>query len=152
VAEHLVIVGRLGWQYDDLLARINASELRGRVHLAGYVAPADLPSVYQGARLFIYPSIEEGFGLPPLEAMACGVPTISSAQSALDENLRGAARLVDPLDIEGMVAAMKELLTDERERRRLQAAGFERAATYRWEATAQGTLQGYRKAATPCRR
>jgi glycosyltransferase involved in cell wall biosynthesis len=152
VTEHLVIVGRLGWHYDDLLARIDAAPLRGRVHLAGYVTPADLPSVYQGARLFVYPSLEEGFGLPPLEAVACGVPTIAGTKSALEENLRGAARLVDPCDIEGMVAAMKELLTDERERRRLQAAGFERAARYRWEATAQGTLQCYRKAAAPCRR
>jgi glycosyltransferase involved in cell wall biosynthesis len=103
VTEHLVIVGRLGWHYDDLLARINAPELRGRVHLAGYVAPADLPSVYQEGRLFIYPSIEEGFGFPPLEVMACGVPTISSTQSALEERvLRLCGCGVLPLHVAGV--------------------------------------------------
>lgn len=144
IIEHLVIVGRLGWQYDDALARVEDPELRGRVHIVGYVGAADLPAVYQGARLFVYPSMEEGFGFPPLEAVACGVPVIVSATSSLEENLRGAARLVDPYDIGELAAAMKELLVDESERTRLRTAGLDRAAQFRWEATARRTLRCYR--------
>jgi len=146
-AEHLVMAGRLGWQYDDVLARIDDPVLRGRVHRLGYVDAEDLPAVYRGARLFVYPSLEEGFGLPPVEAMACGIPTISSATSALEGNLRGAARLVDPESVDALADAMRELLSDETERDRLRSLGLQRAAQFDWDASARATLRCYRLAA-----
>ena len=89
-----MLAGKLGWGYEALLKQVQAPALRGKVHLAGYVDQKDLPAVYAGARLFVYPSLHEGFGFPPLEAMACGVPVISTLSSSLVENLEGAAELV----------------------------------------------------------
>jgi glycosyltransferase involved in cell wall biosynthesis len=147
IAEHLVLAGRLGWDYDDLLAAIAAPALRGRVHLIGYVAQEDLPWLYGGARLFVYPSIEEGFGFPPLEAMACGVPTISSLGSSLLENLQGAAELVNPEDERALAAAMGRLLEDEPHRARLREQAFARVRQFRWEHTARQTLACYQELA-----
>jgi glycosyltransferase involved in cell wall biosynthesis len=78
IKEHLVLAGKLGWEYEDLLKQMQTPALREKVHLIGYVEQQDLPAVYSGAKIFVYPSLHEGFGFPPLEAMACGVPTISS--------------------------------------------------------------------------
>jgi glycosyltransferase involved in cell wall biosynthesis len=90
--EHLVLAGRMGWGYDDLLKQIENSELQNLVHVVGYVDQKDLPLLYAGAILFVYPSLQVGFGFPPLEAMACGVPTISSQGSSLGENLQGCGK------------------------------------------------------------
>jgi glycosyltransferase involved in cell wall biosynthesis len=148
IAEHLVLVGRLGWRYKDLLAQLDAPELRGRTHLMGYVSQRDLPWFYAGAKLFIYPSLEEGFGLPPLEAMACGVPTISSHSSALAENLQGAAELVPPDDVAALTSAMRRLLNDESLRAKHKVEGLACAARFRWEETARQTLDCYFAVAT----
>jgi glycosyltransferase involved in cell wall biosynthesis len=147
VAEHLVLAGRLGWGYGDLLTRIAAPPLRGRVHFLGYARQENLPWIYAGARLFVYPSLEEGFGFPPLEAMACGVPTISSSSSSLVENLHGAAELVDPHDSAALTGAMDRLLRDEGRRAELAACGPARAAEFRWDETARQTLACYREVA-----
>jgi glycosyltransferase involved in cell wall biosynthesis len=143
VQEHLVLAGRLGWGYDELLHRIAEPELKGRVHLIGYVSQQDMPSLFAAARLFVYPSLEEGFGFPPLEAMACGVPTISSSSSSLVENLHGAADLIDPLDTDGLANAMHRLLEDEAWRSKRSADGLERAARFRWDETARQTVACY---------
>ena len=90
-----MLAGPLGWNYEPLIKQLEVPELRGRVHMPGNIARRDLPSLYAGARLFVYPSRYEGFGFPPLEAMACGVPTVASSSSSLGENLDGAAELVD---------------------------------------------------------
>ena len=111
VREHLVLAGRLGWDYKGILEQINSPALRDRVHLPGYISQGDLPLLYAGARLFVYPSLEEGFGFPPLEAMACGVPTIASLSSSLAENLREAAELVPPDDTEALTARHGTLAT-----------------------------------------
>lgn len=142
--EHLVLAGRLGWGYKDLLALINAPELRGRIRVTGYIAQNDLPALYTGATLFVYPSLQEGFGFPPLEAMGCGVPTVSSRSSSLVENLQGAAELVAPDDIEALTNAMKRLLQDKSLHAKRKAQGLKRAATFRWEGTARQTLACYR--------
>jgi glycosyltransferase involved in cell wall biosynthesis len=147
ISEHLVLVGRLGWNYKDLLAQLDVPELRGRVHLMGYVSRSDLPWFYAGAKLFIYPSLEEGFGLPPLEAMACGVPTISSCSSSLGENLQGAAELVPPDDVGALTVAMSRLLHDESVQAKYREQGLARAVRFRWEKTAQNTLDCYRSLA-----
>ena len=140
---HLVLAGRLGWSYEEVLFRMSSSELRGRIHAPGYVSQADLPWYYAGAKLFVYPSFQEGFGFPPLEAMACGVPTISSLSTSLTENLAGAAELVPPDDVEALVAAMTRLLQNEQLRDERRRQGLERSARYSWIETARRTLECY---------
>jgi glycosyltransferase involved in cell wall biosynthesis len=144
IHEHMVLAGRLGWDYQALLTQINSPALRGRVHLLGYIPQCDLPWLYAGARLFVYPSLQEGFGLPPLEAMACGVPTIASLSSALADNLRGAAELVAPDDGAALTAAMKRLLQDAQLHAHHRTQGLARAAQFRWEETARHTLNCYK--------
>ena len=153
IKEHLVLAGKLGWGYEALLKRIDVPALRGKVHLAGYVDQQDLPAIYSGARLFVYPSLHEGFGFPPLEAMACGVPVISTLSSSLTENLAGAAELVAPDDIAALADAMRRVLADEALWAKRQTQGLEHASHYRWEQTARETLKSYQAAmATECRR
>jgi glycosyltransferase involved in cell wall biosynthesis len=142
---HLVLAGALGWAWEEILRKAAAPELRGRVHLAGYVADEDLPWVYRGASMFVYPSLYEGFGFPPLEAMACGVPVIASRSSALEENLRGAAELVPPSDAAALAAAMRGLEEDRERHERLAKLGLERAVAFRWEETARSVLACYRE-------
>jgi glycosyltransferase involved in cell wall biosynthesis len=143
VEEDLVLAGRRGWQHGPLEARLEAPAIRGRVHRPGYVADGDLPGLYAGARLFVYPSLHEGFGLPPLEAMACGTPTVASRAPALLENLSGAATLVDATDVPALVAAMKQLLLDPELAARRRSAGLERAKAFGWENTARRMLACY---------
>jgi len=145
--EHLVLAGRMGWGYDDLLKQIESPELRNRIHMVGYVDQKDLPLLYGGAKLFVYPSFQEGFGFPPLEAMACGVPTISSQGSSLGENLEGAAKLISPHDQESLIEAMNELLNDGTSWKHYRKEGLVRASKFRWEETALQTLRCYREVA-----
>lgn len=152
IKEHLVLAGKLGWGYEALLKQIQVPALRGKVHLAGYVDQKDLPAVYAGARLFVYPSLHEGFGFPPLEAMACGVPVISTRSSSLAENLERAAELVAPDDIAGLADAMQRLLTDDTLRAKRQGQGLELARQYRWEQTARETVKSYQAAMEMARR
>jgi glycosyltransferase involved in cell wall biosynthesis len=130
------------------LKQVESPELRGKVHLPGYIPQEELPWLYAGAKMFVYPSLQEGFGFPPLEAMACGVPTVSSLSSSLAENLRGAAELVPPEDIGALTDAMRRLLQDESLRAKRKAQGLERAAKYRWEETARQTVNCYLTVAT----
>jgi alpha-1,3-rhamnosyl/mannosyltransferase len=146
VKEHLVLAGKIGWDCEGLLEQLKISSLRGRVHLAGYIGQEDLPAVYAGARVFVYPSLHEGFGFPPLEAMACGVPVISTRTSSLIENLDGAAELVDPRDVNGLAEAMRRLVTDDVLRAGLRTKGLERVSRYRWDQTASETLKVYQRA------
>lgn len=146
--EQLVLAGKPGTYYAALLERIRSPALRGQVVLTGYVAKEDLPPLYAGARLFVYPSREEGFGLPPLEAMASGVPTIASDGSSLRENLAGAAELTPPEDVAALADAMERCLREPRRRERLVAAGVERAARFTWERTAQSMAALYARLAS----
>jgi alpha-1,3-rhamnosyl/mannosyltransferase len=146
IKEHLVLAGKLGWGYEALLRQMNMPALRGKVHLAGYVDQKDLPAVYAGARHFVYPSLHEGFGFPPLEAMACGVPVISTQTSSLVENLREAAELVEPNDMDGLADTMRRVLTDNVLWAALRTQGLERASRYRWDQTARETLKVYQTA------
>jgi alpha-1,3-rhamnosyl/mannosyltransferase len=141
--EHLVLGGDAGWSPNELLSRVARNELRGRVHLSGYIAEADLPFVYSGAALFVYPSLLEGFGFPPLEAMATGVPVIATDSSSLRENLAGAAVLVPPNDGKRLAEAMRILLSDETARATAVDAGLKRSQSYRWDRFAAETFACY---------
>lgn len=122
-APRLVLAGRLGWGTGELEEAIAQTELHGRLRLPGHVADAELPALYGGATLFVFPSLAEGFGFPPLEAMACGVPVVASDATSLRENLTGAAVLVPPADVEALANAIHGLLDDEGERSALVSRG-----------------------------
>jgi len=141
--EYLVLGGAQGWAPNELLSRIAGHGLEARIHLPGYIAEADLPFVYAGAALFVYPSLLEGFGFPPLEAMAAGVPVIASDTSSLRENLEGAATLVPVGDAKQLEAAMRRLLIDEAARRSAIERGLTRSESYRWECFAEETFALY---------
>jgi glycosyltransferase involved in cell wall biosynthesis len=141
-----VIAGRPGWKYDDVLRELQRRELQGRVEVRGYVHEDELASLYRHALAFVYPSLYEGFGLPVIEAMACGAPVLTSRVSALPELAEGAAVLVDPTDEAALADAMHALATDETLRVRLRASGRARAAQYSWEATADRTIEAYEEA------
>jgi glycosyltransferase involved in cell wall biosynthesis len=142
-SEHLVLAGDVGWSPNELLSHVARNGLEHRIHLPGYIAEADLPFVYAGAALFVYPSLLEGFGFPPLEAMAMGVPVVASETSSLRENLAGAATLVPSGDVRQLANAMRILLTDEAERASAVEAGLKRSQSYRWDRFAGKTFACY---------
>jgi glycosyltransferase involved in cell wall biosynthesis len=133
---HLIIAGGKGWLYEDVLAEVARQRLEERVHFIGFVADVDLPALYSDASLFVFPSLYEGFGLPLLEAMACGVPVVSSDASSLPEVAGDAAVLLSPHDQEAWSAALDRLLDDAPERTRLVASGFRQARRFRWQQAA----------------
>jgi glycosyltransferase involved in cell wall biosynthesis len=143
VPQHLVLVGKEGWAFEALRRRVAQSGVSSRIHFTGYVADADLPPLYAAADLFVYPSLYEGFGLPPLEAMACGTPVVTSNTSSLPEVVGDAAMTVDPLDIERLGMAMAEVLLSAERRDQLIEAGFQQATRFSWERTARETIAAY---------
>lgn len=141
----LVLAGSVGWHPAPLERALRALPSGARVHRTGYVSEEDAAALYTGARVFVYPSIEEGFGLPPLEAMAHGTPVISSNSSAMAEVLSGAAILVDPRDETALSGAILHVLNDRNRARELRRAGFNRATEFTWERTAAETNACYRE-------
>jgi len=142
----LVIVG--GPTLDaSAQAAIEQSSARDRIMLLGHVPEECLPTVYSGAALLCFPSLYEGFGLPVLEAMACGTPVVCSNASSLPEVAGSAAVMVEPESREALTEAMDAVLSDRHHREALSAAGIERARQFSWERTAGLTLDAYRKAA-----
>ena len=139
----LVIVGKVGWQSDDLYSYVEKSGMSERVRFTGYVSEEDLCALYSSCRACVYPSLYEGFGLPPLEAMACGAPVVTSRIASIEETVGRAARLVDPTDVRALAQAIIELLKSEAQRQHFSVAGVERAAQFTWEKTAQTTLEVY---------
>ncbi len=142
----LIIAGAKGWRYQAIFARVQELGLTDRVRFPGYIPAAELPDWYRAAELLIYPSLYEGFGLPPLEAMACGTPVITSNTSSLPEVVGDAALLVDPYDVEAIADALARLLEDAELRRQLREAGLQRARLFSWERTARETIAAYRLA------
>jgi glycosyltransferase involved in cell wall biosynthesis len=140
----LVVAGGRGWGHTDLQETTQALGLRHHVHFTGFVDDDDLPDLYRGASVFVYPSLYEGFGLPVLEAMACGVPVISSNRSSLPEVAGDAALLVDPSQPEALAAAMASMMNDGELRQALRSKGLLRAQEFTWDAVAQKTLAVYR--------
>ncbi len=145
---HLVIAGKKGWLYEPLLARVQQLGLGKWVHFPGYVPQQDLPALVSGARLFVLPSLYEGFGLPVLEAMACGTPVICSNVSSLPEVAGDAAILVNPHDTTELVTALQRLLRDGVLRRNLVQKGLSQVRRFSWETCARETLDILQTAGT----
>ncbi len=143
----LALAGRQDARYPEAAQRVQALGLGDRVRLVGDVAEADLPALYTGAALFVFPSLYEGFGFPVLEAMACGAPVITSATSSLPEVAGDAALLVDPTDTAALGRAMVAVLQDGRLWTRLHQASLQRAQTFSWARAARETLAVYRRVA-----
>ncbi len=139
----LVIAGKLGWNAERLMRLVGELKLSGCVKFIGYVPDEDLPAIYQGALVFVYPALWEGFGLPVLEAMASGVPVLTSATSSLGEIAENAAVLVDPLSVKSIFEGLRQLLTDESLRANLSQIGLMRARQFSWRKTAEETLRVY---------
>jgi glycosyltransferase involved in cell wall biosynthesis len=143
--EGLVLAGSRGWLSEEVYSAVEALNLGEHVRFLGRVPSTHLVYLYNAARLLVHPSFYEGFGLPPLEAMTCGTPTIVSNVSALPEVVGDAAILIDPHDIGGLTVAMWRALTDEDLRASLIAKGLKRAQTFSWERAARETLDVYRR-------
>lgn len=141
----LVIVGMKGWGMERFSESLRHMINRGEIRLPGYVDQAALPALYAGARLFVYPSLYEGFGLPPLEAMACGVPVIASRRASLPEVVGDAGLLVDPLDDAVIAGHMRSLIEDDAMHARLSSAGLARAKGFTWRKFALETVAVYKK-------
>jgi glycosyltransferase involved in cell wall biosynthesis len=140
---HLVIAGQKGWLFEPIFRRVEELGFKERVTFLGFFADEDLPVLYNLADLFVLPSLYEGFGLPPLEAMACGIPVIASDVSSLPEVLGDAAKMVDPLDVGALANVMHRVLSDEPLRRRMVGKGLARAARFTWRDAALGARQAY---------
>ena len=128
----LVLVGRSGWRAGELHALASSLGIAASVKFTGWLPDADVVQLYNQAELFVYPSRYEGFGLPPLEAMACGVPVVTSDRSATAEVGRGAAVLINPDSDESLADGMRQVLSDGALRARLVVAGYERTRRYSW--------------------
>jgi len=139
----LVVAGAQGWLNDSVRSRVESLGLGDRVHLAGYVEGEDLAALYSLATVFAYPSLREGFGLPVLEAMACGTPVLTSDVSSLPEVAGEAAVLVPPTDIEAIADGLLRLLEDAALRADLGERGRRQAAGFSWERCARETLGVY---------
>jgi glycosyltransferase involved in cell wall biosynthesis len=143
VRHQLVVVGGKGWLYRTIFDEVQRLGLVGQVMFTGYVAREDLPALYGAAELLVYPSLYEGFGLPPLEAMACGCPVVTSDRSSLPEVVGEAAICVDPTDVGGMADAIAAVIHDPTRRVEMIRRGLERARLFSWERAAEETLEVY---------
>jgi glycosyltransferase involved in cell wall biosynthesis len=141
----LVLVGRVDSVYPQVMATIKELGLQDDVVLTGYVADDELPYLYNGADCFVFPSLYEGFGLPPLEAMACGTPVVSSNVSCMPEVLGDAAVYFNPLDVEEMAKVMAEVGKNYSLKRELKAKGLKQAKLYSFDRMAEETLAVYRR-------
>jgi glycosyltransferase involved in cell wall biosynthesis len=141
-----VLAGGRGWLYEELFATVERLGLEDRVRFPGYVAHEDLPRWYNVAECLAYPSVYEGFGLPVLEAQACGTPVLTSNVSSLPEAAGDAALQVDPYAVDALAAGLERLLSDPALREELRARSLRHARQFAWPRTAAETAQVYRRA------
>ena len=148
----LLALGGSDWHgAEAIYAAAKASPVSADIRFLGFVDDATLPQLYRATEAFVYPSLFEGFGFPPIEAMACGCPVISSTRGSLREVVAGAARTVEPEDVENIAAALTSLSSDPAERDRLRAAGFGNARRFDWNRNAAETLAVYELAISACK-
>lgn len=143
IPHRLVIVGKRAHLYDSIFSQIEKSETKNRIILTDYVPTEDLPALYSGADCFVYPSTFEGFGLPPLEAMACGTPVLAGNNSSIPEVVGEAGVLVDVTRTDEIVSGLKQIILDPARQESLSAAGLERARQFTWAECARKTLAVY---------
>ncbi len=141
----LVIAGKVGWKQTDVLQNLKRAAFSDRIKLTGYVSDSDLCALYSSCRAFVYPSIYEGFGLPPLEAMACGAPVIASSVPSV---ISSGVRVIAATDVHELARNLVELLSDARARASVSAAGLKHASKFSWEQTAMLTREVYNEALT----
>lgn len=139
----LIIGGGLGWLYQPFFKHLEALGLRDRVRIVGYIDEEDLPLWYAAATIFVFPSIYEGFGMPPLEAMACGTPVVTSNSTSLPEVVGDAGIMVPPTDADALATAILHLLRNPTLRVELRERGIQRAQMFSWSTTARRTLAVY---------
>ncbi len=140
----LVIGGGKGWLYDEIFQRVGELQLHEHVHFAGFIADADLPALYSAAEFFAYPSLYEGFGLPIIEALACGTPVLTANNSCLPEAAGPGALYIDAEDVRSIADGIVRMATDTALRAQLRAAGTRHAAQFTWERSARQLLEAYR--------
>lgn len=147
----LVLAGMKGWHTSKLETLLRPLVEKGQVKMLGYLERSELAAVMAGARSMVYPSIYEGFGLPPLESMGCAVPPIISTASCLPEVVGDAGLAVEPADVDGLAEAMQQMVDDYALREQLSQRSLERAALFTWERCVAGTVAAYRRAASNSR-
>ncbi|NJL92908.1 MAG: glycosyltransferase family 4 protein [Anaerolineae bacterium] len=148
-AVHLVLAGGKGWDYATIFETVAAEKLASTVHFPGFVAGEDLPLWYSAAEALVMPSLYEGWGLPVVEAMACGCPTLVSDVSSLPEAAGETGLLLPSTDISAWTEGLRRAITDENWQAQSRTAGRLRARQFTWQATAQATLQAYQQALNP---
>ncbi|MFA6492779.1 MAG: glycosyltransferase family 1 protein [Patescibacteria group bacterium] len=146
IEENLVITGKKGWYYNGLFELVKKLNLEKKVIFTGYVEEKDLPALYSGATAFLFPSLYEGFGLPPLEALACGTPVISSNTSSLPEVVGRAGILLPPKDERIWAKNIVKIVKDKSLAKTLRDLGIRQAAKFTWENTARKTIEVYKEA------
>jgi glycosyltransferase involved in cell wall biosynthesis len=139
----LVLAGSLGWLYNPILDTINSSVAKEKILLTGYIEDKDVPALISGANAFVFPSIYEGFGMPPLEAMACGVPVIASGTTALKEVISGVGLEVNPYSVEEIENALERIVADTELRKTSVEKGIKKALEFTWEKSASKLLGVY---------
>jgi glycosyltransferase involved in cell wall biosynthesis len=144
-AHRLLVAGRMGWLYQSTLDHVRKTGMESHVDFLDFVPDEDLTTLFSACDAFVFPSLYEGFGLPPLEAMACGAPVVSSNASSLPEVVGDAALLVDPKDVGNIVAAVERVVTDRVLRDQLCAKGIAQAAKFSWGRAANETIKVYEK-------
>jgi glycosyltransferase involved in cell wall biosynthesis len=137
----LLLAGKRGWLYNSLFEQVERLHLSNLVRFADYVEQSDLPALYSGANGMVFPSLYEGFGLPPLEAMSCGTPVLASTTSSVPEVVGDAGILLDPHDSRAWADAVQRVMTDGALSAELSRKGLERAAQFTWERCARETLR-----------
>jgi glycosyltransferase involved in cell wall biosynthesis len=147
IEHELVLVGPKSWKSQGIFERITSLGIEDAVRFTGFVDDEDLPAVYSGAACFVYPSLYEGFGLPPLEAMACGTPVVASNASSIPEVTGNAAVLVPPTDVEGFAHAVQLVLTNPERSEHYRRAGLAQAACFSWDRAASAHADLYRELA-----
>lgn len=142
---HLVIAGRWGWESKSILDMVKQLNLEDKVHFPGYIAQEDLPALYSLAEIFVYPSLYEGFGLPVLEAMACGTPVITTNTSSMPEFVCDCGILVQPGKLDELTFAIQGVLNNPDKRNKMKISSIKQASFFSWTKTANFTIDAYRK-------
>lgn len=145
IPHHMVAAGQVGWDHQSTLNRFETSRIRERIHWIGNPEDPEMAALYSGATALVFPSLFEGFGLPVIEAMACGCPVITSNRSTLPEAAGGAAILVDPENTREIARAMTDLAGDQAARASMIEKGREHAARFTWERSVEGVIKVYQR-------